>query len=1725
MKKRTLVLVPLAAGLMACGAQGAPENSGADDASVKTQSFKVYFAPRAATAPKLDGKLDDACWQDVEPISDYGPCTIFNSTKKRIPRTEVRLVWDEKYLYVAAKCWEDTPANMASFLKNVNDGKSAFFCRDCIEMHLDGNNDEHTTFQCWLFANDERYIHWNWDQGWGLLLDANYGLNADWDIAHSIGEDYWIVEARYALAHFELKPKVGCIFGLEPARFRYGKRIYSPEGEDLGVGGMFLAWGAQGKNHHNPDGYGKVILVDRKPDGVIEGLRLAFDDIDQRVIYVQTGSEYVVADRGKVVTLSYAEKARAVIAETDQALLRYRDFLRTVSNVVWKVSSQSVAWTDKSVREYETLRAKASENKEVDAAFVGSLAEKCAKWSKQFESAYWGLVRDAILVEKTTRVPATLDPGPNAPPLGSEFADGSLKPEERTHDIVKWAKPIAGPVKKVFITVNSTGGIDAWQLAKRMDMKATIFQSTGGDAAIGVSDDYFNEGHWRTPKKQQELERALKENGPFDAFVFIGTGISTWPSKLQCWLLERVLEGACVIEKNGSWRKVLNPQKSCGELILGSPKGMTKMASGWNIGAFDYRMEPVALDKELLKTMKFGKGVACAFSTDVTSGYCHGGKGSPAWPTKPDNEFQDEYGFAYLVRNVMQALGFRQGRRAVDVGGGLAEVEADKPADVGFRTAGAEAWRGEIGWRVRSLTGETLEERFETFDVPAGTNHVSLALKPLAVGEYYLDATLYAPRRKVIDFASARLVAKSNERFVKCGCSPNCRQLLDSPKIADVTLRAKTLFGKDDPVVATVKVDPVGRGLSVRAEIRDVRNRVIVREDFPIDAKGVAHVSLRNAPEYDWTLANLDVSLYDGSRRLDRRTEEFFRHRGNVDDYMVFLNNPDQGGRFGKMRLAYDMYNGIDLYQRGANVNFLSYGGDAVLRDRIPGDEPDCGGSLANPWWLKRLRERYGKHATALRAVNGRWISLGDDSGAPRSFGCQLPDWVPCWMMKQLESVRKVAAALQQRGMERKYAEMEATARWFRSHDVKQNATDLTWAFMFTGPVKKMAVKYLESEALTDVQLKEIVQCFKEVYGSIEKFNRAANANVAKWEDITKELAKTFKWDPSPAYVNFLFWLKERYGEDIKKLNAAWHADVKSFVEIPSSLIDEKLKEGVYTPSVDMQTYLEGTFVEQAKAIAEGAHRADPTVGLGFGASTLGNAFAGSIKWLDSVCPYAGSFDIEMMRGQKHKFIGECIGVYGGRTVPVEMRRNQVWHGLLTGCNFSWFWLSDYNYGDNSVDPRRYGAMFETYREVKRGPAALVLRSKRDNYGVRILVSPDSGHLSTVVKEMSTHSQALAVFGKLTEMLGLQYDSITSEQVVKGALKTDGVRVLLLPYAQAIGQKEAEAISTFVKLGGTVVADARVGVFDEKGVPYEKGVLDDVFGIARRQLKAKPVRDDLTVEGLCRACARIPSALVDASVVAGNAKAYGKGDGGVVALLVNDFGKGKAVLFNFNVAVFPFLESRGELGGMREALEKLIAMAGLRPMAVMKDEKGGMVAGTEFTRFVREDHAYLGVEKTGYAHEKFPMRAFVELDKKYWVYDVRTGKKVGFTDRIPMTLKGLDTGLYSLLPTEAKQLALDIPATVKPGSALRASATLDGVTSTRVFRWELIPEGGYSMEEFMPYPWRVRDAKDGKSTTEWAIGYDEKLGTKFTAVVTDVATGLSASRIVTVDGSSEVGDN
>ena len=72
------------------------------------EPLKVICASRAVAAPKIDGVLDDACWQKTEVRSD------FTSPASGMPikrRTTMRFVYDDTHLYMGVEFfWDDAAA-------------------------------------------------------------------------------------------------------------------------------------------------------------------------------------------------------------------------------------------------------------------------------------------------------------------------------------------------------------------------------------------------------------------------------------------------------------------------------------------------------------------------------------------------------------------------------------------------------------------------------------------------------------------------------------------------------------------------------------------------------------------------------------------------------------------------------------------------------------------------------------------------------------------------------------------------------------------------------------------------------------------------------------------------------------------------------------------------------------------------------------------------------------------------------------------------------------------------------------------------------------------------------------------------------------------------------------------------------------------------------------------------------------------------------------------------------------------------------------------------------------------------------------------------------------------------------------------------------------------------------------------------------------------------------
>jgi hypothetical protein len=94
------------------GAQNAPTIDAASAAAyaraARARPRPVARTTAITTAPVIDGRLDDATWLEVEPITDF----VQRELNEGVPaseRTEVRIATDGRYLYVGARMFDREP--------------------------------------------------------------------------------------------------------------------------------------------------------------------------------------------------------------------------------------------------------------------------------------------------------------------------------------------------------------------------------------------------------------------------------------------------------------------------------------------------------------------------------------------------------------------------------------------------------------------------------------------------------------------------------------------------------------------------------------------------------------------------------------------------------------------------------------------------------------------------------------------------------------------------------------------------------------------------------------------------------------------------------------------------------------------------------------------------------------------------------------------------------------------------------------------------------------------------------------------------------------------------------------------------------------------------------------------------------------------------------------------------------------------------------------------------------------------------------------------------------------------------------------------------------------------------------------------------------------------------------------------------------------------------------
>lgn len=181
-----------------------------DGGVVKPDSIKSYVTRwLQGEPPRIDGKLDDAVWNQVEWAGGDFRQLNPDKGKPATVQTKFKILYDEKNLYVGIRCLDPEPDKIVRRMSRRDS-----FDGDMVEINIDSYNDKRTAFSFTASVSGvkgDEYVSNNgdnWDAGWDPI----------WYLATSIDAEGWIAEFRIPLSQLRFADKEELIWGIEVTR-------------------------------------------------------------------------------------------------------------------------------------------------------------------------------------------------------------------------------------------------------------------------------------------------------------------------------------------------------------------------------------------------------------------------------------------------------------------------------------------------------------------------------------------------------------------------------------------------------------------------------------------------------------------------------------------------------------------------------------------------------------------------------------------------------------------------------------------------------------------------------------------------------------------------------------------------------------------------------------------------------------------------------------------------------------------------------------------------------------------------------------------------------------------------------------------------------------------------------------------------------------------------------------------------------------------------------------------------------------------------------------------------------------------------------------------------------------------------------------------------------------------------------------------------------------------
>ncbi|MBI4244045.1 MAG: beta-galactosidase trimerization domain-containing protein [Planctomycetes bacterium] len=610
----------------------------------------------------------------------------------------------------------------------------------------------------------------------------------------------------------------------------------------------------------------------------------------------------------------------------------------------------------------------------------------------------------------------------------------------------------------------------------------------------------------------------------------------------------------------------------------------------------------------------------------------------------------------------------------------------------------------------------------------------------------------------------------------------------------------------------------------------------------------------------------------------------------------------------------------------------------------------------------------------------------------------------------------------------------------------------------------------IEAKKLFDEEFKtELQKKLKDCARAFKKYRTAAAYTLGDENYIN--ISPEGRFTDTPAAIKgFRQFLQNSYGQ-IEDLNTEWETSYARWEDVQ---ITKDMNEPQQNPSpwFDYRLFIDKSFNEIHRFARDAIKEIDPDARVGADGLEQFSSYGGTnnlwelAQLLDmiNVYPYwihsEKGFNLHAARSFAKP--GTMLGIWMGgypddRSETVA--RFLPWKTLFWGFDSMW-WFNAGAPGNpySALNPdftptKSFAQTCEEVREIRQGIDKLLLNATRQIDKIGIHYSQRSWHASTLDSGIGNHINNKGVYatkwdnpllmghsivsmeGFITAILdmGYQFNMIATEQIEKEEL--NNYKVLILPFSESLTETEVVRMKEFVKRGGVLIGDYRIGIRNEHGKILKNGLLDEIFGMDQKSFDVAKHRHGVISGAYGNEYYNVPfeDLTVGTGITVTSGTALGIAEGNVPIFIINKYGDGTAVYLNFGLENYFVMRSKGEEFGLKEILHNIIIDVAdikerIKVLRAQEQYQNAMFhmgipePATEVTVFKDGEIEYVGIIKDYRIEDQGMHRLRILLPQRRHVYDLRLKEYVGYVEEFETSLSVGKAQLYALVPQKIKEV-------------------------------------------------------------------------------------------------------